>query len=364
MLQKQRESNLELLRIVSMLLVMLLHYLPLRNPTTASLLIENPLKALLNLELKSIAIVCVHCFILISGYFGIKWKLRSFGNLLFQLLFWAFAGFFIAKYLIEPFIHLNISNSFSSFLTNISYWYLGRWFVSAYLCLYILSPLINSFVDNSTNKQLLNFIIVFYSFSTIYGWIFRCSEFEAGTSAISLVGLYTIGKWLRISNYKPVIWNKWFDLLGFFICTLIMTGFSAILILVGVESSIYGYLNPIVILESIFLFQFFRKINIETNRWINFFAASAFSAYLLHYHPFVIEYFHTICKSMHKFDFALIYVVGFIIATFMLSVIIDKIRILLWQAFIKLYHTVYQYFTPRKYTLTIHHYSAYSVPLC
>ena len=102
--KSQRQSNLELLRILSMMLVMLVHYLPLRSPTTATMLIAQPFKALMNLELRSIAIICVHCFILISGFFGIRWKVKSFLGLMFQLLFWAIIGFFIAKFFIVPFL--------------------------------------------------------------------------------------------------------------------------------------------------------------------------------------------------------------------------------------------------------------------
>ena len=40
---------------------------------------------------ESTSICAVNVFIMISGYFGIKWKFRSFFNLIFQLLFYSFA---------------------------------------------------------------------------------------------------------------------------------------------------------------------------------------------------------------------------------------------------------------------------------
>lgn len=105
--KKTRQSNLELLRIVSMLLVMLVHYLPEREPATTEMVIIRPLKAFLNFELKSVSFICVHCFILISGYFGIRWKWNSFLSLIFQILFWFFLGAFVALYCINPFIPLD-----------------------------------------------------------------------------------------------------------------------------------------------------------------------------------------------------------------------------------------------------------------
>lgn len=344
--KRQRQSNLELLRILSMMLVMLVHYLPLRTPTTAEMLSNNPFKALMNLELHSIAIICVHCFILISGYFGIRWKAKSFFGLLFQLLFWAIIGYVIAEFFIEPFMTTGHQYSLSVFLSSMLHWYQGRWFVSAYLFLYILSPLINSFIEHSPERKLLVYIVIFYTYSTIYGYFIGSKEFNTGLSAISLVGLYLVGAWLRKSTIKVVHWSKWYDLAGFIICTLILTIVSIFLLQIGVRSSIYGYLNPITIVEAAFLFQFFRKLNIRGLSWINFLAASAFAAFLLHCHPYAAVAFNHICKHLHQYDYALIYVLAFIASFFILSVLIDKVRIIVWNGVIWLYSVVNQRFTP------------------
>ena len=86
---QKRSSNIELLRILSMFLVLMIHYIPSRTLPTHGTLAHDTLGTLFDLELRSISFVCVNCFILISGYFGIRWKLKSFSNLLFQILFWA-----------------------------------------------------------------------------------------------------------------------------------------------------------------------------------------------------------------------------------------------------------------------------------
>lgn len=161
-------------------------------------------------------------------------------------------------------------------------------------------------------------------------------EFATGLSAISLIGIYLIGGWLRKSTLRMVLWNKKFDMIGFFLCTVTLTLISALLLQLRIRSSIYGYLNPIVIIESIFLFQFFRKLDIGSKSWVNFLAASAFSAFLLHCHPFLGTYFNTICRKLHLYDYALLYVMVFIAAVFLLSVLIDKLRILLWNIMCKL----------------------------
>ena len=71
---QERSSNIELLRILSMFLVLMIHYIPYRTLPTHDTLAHDTLGTLFDLELRSISFVCVNCFILISGYFGIRWK--------------------------------------------------------------------------------------------------------------------------------------------------------------------------------------------------------------------------------------------------------------------------------------------------
>lgn len=86
---KQRQTNIELLRIFSMLMVLVIHYNVATNgQTTHDMVITEPWKAVGIACLKSLSFICVNCFIIISGYFGIKWKWKSLWNYLFQIAFW------------------------------------------------------------------------------------------------------------------------------------------------------------------------------------------------------------------------------------------------------------------------------------
>lgn len=335
--RKIRASNLELLRIISMMLVMLVHYLPLRMPVIHDMAINSPLKAMFNLELHSIAIICVNSFILISGYFGIRWKLKSFMGLVFQIIYWLCFGYFVAV-ILDPYLSCNQDiTDIKGVILSMLHWLQGRWFISAYLTLYIVSPLINSFVEKSSDKQLLHYIIAFYIFSTVYGYFMGSKEFATGLSALSLFGLYLIGAWLRKSKTKVIHWNKNYDLLGFVACTLILTVISYILILINFNHSIYGYLNPLVIVESIFLFQYFRKLDLGYIPWINFIAVGAFSAFLFHCHPQASYYCNAIWKYCHNVcDFAIVLVLISIVAIYLFCILIDRIQQFIYKLICKL----------------------------
>ncbi len=325
-----RCSNLELLRIVSMLLVMVVHYIPVRKNMEAAMDLGF-LHSVVTLELNSLAIVCVNCFILISGYFGIRWKLRSFASLLFQMLFWAVAGVVIAELLAMS--QLTEPVSLGAAVKSLGSWYQGRWFVSAYIFLYVLSPIINAFVEKCSANELGKYILLFYLFSTIYGYICRSMEFATGLSAVSLVGIYLIGAYLRKSDLKILKCDKWLDMAAYLGIGALMVLISIILRHMGISKSIYGYLNPMVIVMSVCLFQFFRKLEIRQNKVINWFAAGSFAAFLLHCHPCVGDTYDIVHQQIGGVKFALVYSLLYIIAVFVFAVVIDRLRIVIFRMF-------------------------------
>lgn len=136
-LPKTRQSNFELLRIVLMLLVLLIHYVPVRMRDMGgdARYTNDWLWDVVNLELKSLSIVCVNCFVLISGYWGIKLKLNSFLNLLFQMTYWSAVCLIMAIAIWKvPGIPV-----LQAFVFNIA----SGWFPKSYLALFVLAPVVN-----------------------------------------------------------------------------------------------------------------------------------------------------------------------------------------------------------------------------
>ena len=135
--RQARESNMELLRIVSMLMVLLLHanFLVFGTPTAADATCQ-PVATFLRLFFESVSIVGVNLFVFISGWYGIKAKVSRIAAFLFQVFF------FVAVCYGAEVVVLG-TNTFSfSYLFHLlrmdSYW-----FAQAYLILYVLSPALN-----------------------------------------------------------------------------------------------------------------------------------------------------------------------------------------------------------------------------
>ncbi len=326
----KRLSNIELLRIVSMLLVLIIHFVPSFEITSKSLY-EHPLKSFVFTELHSISVVCVNCFILISGYFGIKWKTKSFASLIYQVLFWLILGFLIGEHLLGT--HLE-----GFFGLTISY-FSSRWFVPAYLTLYILSPALNSFIESTKVKQLGIYLLLFYTYSFIVGYILRSKEFNEGMSAISLVGLYLIGAYLRRADFKWFSFSGRTDLAIYISLSIFLTIIALGLKYIGFDKSPFGYINPFVILMSIYLFLFFKKLDIGEIKVINFIAASAFAVYLFHYHPFIVGFYQSVCRSITDSNFAAIVMLPILLlSVFTITVLLDQIRIYSFKVFSSIYN--------------------------
>lgn len=158
--KKDRKSNLELLRIVAMLLVLVVHadFFSNGEPTKEEIL-YSPFVSFLRYFVESSAIVCVNVFVLLSGWFGIKPKVSRFLDFSFQVIFFSTILYFVTG---------NYHRSLGEWVTIL----LGfqYWFVKAYIILYILAPILNAFIESSSKKQLEYFLLTFYIVQTIYGW--------------------------------------------------------------------------------------------------------------------------------------------------------------------------------------------------
>ena len=333
-----RVSNFELLRISAMMLVLVVHadFLSISNPKTEDI-IDSPILSFFRFFVESCSIVCVNVFVLISGWFSIKPKVERFCNFFFQVVFFSVLLYFpFGSYHKSPGEWITIVLGFQ------------YWFVRAYIILYLLSPVLNSFVNTANRKQLLLFILLFYLVQTIYGWYLgKAAWFNKGYSPLSFVGLYFIGRYLNIYkpfNCSPLKWG-WFYLISvFFISILafygVKKGFDVIPVL-------YAYSCPIVIIASICFFMFFAEMKLKANRVINWIAISSFAVYLFHYHECILHKFYTdIISNWFKSEpigtFAL-YTIGWIVVIFMISIFIDKIRIVLWNATLKVFHFSVKY---------------------
>ena len=314
---KNRQSNLEALRLLSMLMVLNLHSFWGYNHGSG-------LGQFIDFFRESTSICAVDVFILISGYFGIKWKSKGLFNLLFQCVFYSFAVYAIALAL--GFIDFELK----TFLKCFGCFFLSLGFITNYIVLYVISPLINKYSENVSSKNLLVFIIVlFVAENTI------CFT----TGILNFILFYMVGRFLRKTNVvEHVIASSMWR--GYLICTVIITllayGFCILTPINNAQLMTmfplgYSYGSPFIILQAVFIFLAFAKMTF-TNKYINWCASSCLAIFLIHMHPAIKQIgYYSYTESLYDLPVGshILYLVLLIAGVFFGAILIDKIRILI-----------------------------------
>lgn len=282
-----RQSNFELLRLVAMMLVLIVHsdWLSLGKPTMLEAQ-TAPLNVAARSFFQSMAIVCVDVFVLISGWFSIKPSIRSFSKFIFQCMFFTTAIYVVLLLVGE--LPMSIASVREYIRQLVSF----NWFVLAYVCLYILSPVLNAFIVNSDRRTIELTLVGFYTFQTIYSWMLPVAQyFVYGYSAISFIGLYLLARYVRLFNPRWVAMFRSRYLLIYVIITLFMTAVSFVGFRVGVGGiamRMWYYSSPFVVLSALSLLLYFSEIKLQS-RFVNWCASSCFAIYLLHCSGFVCD---------------------------------------------------------------------------
>ncbi len=322
-----RESNIELLRIIAMLMVLLLHFnLALKQPGYSSFECLTSLK-IFHIFLQSTCIIAVDLFVIISGWFSIKFSTRGLTKFMFTCTWFALAGIIVSCILSKEIPMVG------SIVKSLIWMGGGYWFVRAYLVLFLLSPVLNAYIEKATMSQLRNTVILFYVVQTFFGW-FLGTDFMSGYSAISFIGLYLLGRYLYIINIEYPFNEKKVWIV--FISTIILNAIYTMVFYAGYNVSIdspQAYCNPLVVISAASLVIAFSKFRFKSNV-INWFATSSFAIYLLHTHGLIFDFYYLDhLRYIYNFYDGIIcfgMVIAYLLSVVALAVFIDQPRKLIW----------------------------------
>lgn len=299
-IQKQRQSNIELLRLFAMFLIITIHanFFALGRPTP-SLLEAHPIVTGLRYVLQSTCIIGVNLFILISGYFGIRTRLKSILGFLFTVLFYALLMLaIVAGYHLLTTGHTGIGWEKALSCLRIITKY--NWFVPAYLGLMLLAPILNAFVEKASRHELGLFILCFGTLSVYVGFFAEAApDYGHGHSILQFMLIYLIGRYLKL---YPSILNRRerrTDLFHFLLMVLLNSAIAIARIRTPFHPALFTIDNPLVIYASVCFFLYFTKLHIQSNR-INFLAAGAFAPFLIQMHPLVYPLFRLWMQYINK----------------------------------------------------------------
>jgi len=325
-MQIERQSNIELCRIVAMLLVVMVH----SGIVAFGDIKEYDMSYWGILTMQGFAIVGVNLFVLISGYFSVSFKLKSIARLVWICFFYAVVAWGMAYLLNRQIKYTSI------FWVSDSIWY-----IATYIGLLCFSPMLNAFinkVDRTTHKA---FIIVLLLLQTWYEYVPRLiNDFHNGYSILSFAILYLIARYVRLYGF-PKFFKKYH--IWIYISCSLLIAFGLVGAVAfhfhprGAAEWLLKYDNPLVIVSSLGLFAFFTQMRIPNNKVINYLASSCIAVLLLHTSPcfshYVVAIFHNIFA---KYGSMLLVIMwgGIIISEYVVATIVDQIRLYLERKWI------------------------------
>ena len=322
----QRQSNIELFRIISMLLILVVHI------DGASIGLPQPMGDIdsmtsrdwWRLLVESISIIGVNCFVLISGYFGIRASWKGFLRFTSYCLFYsvvicALAGVVVA--LTGKFADKwNWDLMVESFMV---YTHTDLWFVPAYLGLYLLAPFLNKSIETLSCRQYSIWLGAFVTFNLYAGWFLGGRFNPTGYTILHLVMIYLIGRY--IARFMPNIKK-----LGLYATIAWVASVGLILLnsLYGKSIVAFAYNSPFVIMASVSFFMMFKSMT-YSNKVINYCAASAFAVYLVHKNPLVWGQFKSFIESLWAqltLPMFTVVAIAIVLGVFVACVVIDQPR--------------------------------------
>ena len=329
--ETKRETNMDLLRIVGMLMVITIHCLSYN-------LVYNPQINIFNsLIIKFLDILVIPAnaiFILLSAYYSIdkKFNLKRILNLWGKTIFYSLLIFLLFK------IFGLKTNDFQSLFPVISGQY---WFIDAYLIMSFLSPILN-IIMNKLNKKQNTFLVIF---GIVTLGVIRVLINPTGIlmgAMLPFIFLYIIGAYIKkYVEIRP----KELYMTKYILIATIITLLSIIIYSVSkkIDNDVIIYLLNIIfngieeynsllgVLMSVYIFMKFKTITIKSKTFtkiISFIVPSIFSVYLIHEN---VNLKKVLWVNLGIMNFAnswlmIPYILLMIIIVFIACVVIDLIR--------------------------------------
>lgn len=350
----ERLSNFELMRIISMFMIVVWHVIMHsdligRSSGTLNFVLEF---------IYDIFSIHVNSFVLLSGYFQYNKKFNWrkliplisatwFYKALFAILFFSLGIVWISKVDLIMFLSpLNITANYKTFY----------WFINAYIILFCLSPFINILIKNLSQKNHRCLIIVLFITLSVLPYISKQTFISNdGYSIASFMMLYIIGAYfgkykisenIHFKNYSKE--KRQFILFCIFLGIILVqflticlkryfgvfdNGFFVYIKDVA-GSGLASFSSPIVIVESVVYLLLFETFYFKS-KFINRVASLTFGIYLVHENNFVFDFIYnflplgTTGKLSSLNVLIYLFVIG--IGIFVVSAIIEFIRQILFK---------------------------------
>lgn len=327
-----RNTSIELLRIISMIMIMFHHFAYHGNFEWNFNEVTLP-----HLWYDFILMggkVGVDIFVLISGYFLIENTEK-----LFQpkklLKFWGQVVFYsIMTYLLSVMLRLNAFEIKQLIKVCLPITYPGWWFASTYFMLYLIHPFLNKLLHGLSKTEYQYLILMMVLCWSIIPT--ATTQLFESNSLLWFVTLYGIAGYVNLYGGNQKLQSKHYFSLYFMVLIITYTVSTTFLFL-GTKKEewsthaidFFEIERLPILLMAITLFMGFVTLKMNYHKWINMIASATFGVYLIHDSSYIRYYLRTNIFKINQYQDSTFLILYSILVVFILYVsctMIDLIR--------------------------------------
>lgn len=332
---KERDSNIELLRIIATLFILVTHCNGWFLREWGSITSWNTggyMVGVCRVLIQNISCLGVDIFVLISGFYGIRPKVKSIVNLFTLLLF-----FYVGCYCWDCYLG-NDTFTFAGLMANTAAFSRENWFINSYIFLMLLSPLVNAFVDKESPKTIALYIVIF-AVLTLYFGCYRSNPYwyyNWGYSVTMMLNVYLVGKIL--GKCKEQLRSVKYVYLVFIFVFLI--GLMSVVRLISSNEEVWlHYGSPLTICASCTCFLLFYRLPTFHSGIVNWIGKSCLACFILHVCNPVFDWLvqkDILYFTSYSFPIYCIKISVAILGVFVAAILLDKVRLFVFKPLIEL----------------------------
>ena len=330
---KPRRSNLELYRIIVMMLIVAHHYVV--NSGLMEVMADDPMssKSLYLYILGMWGKTGINCFVLITGYFMCRSNitLRKFLKLFLEVMFYNVVIW--AIFVVTGYESFSIKMMLKDVLPITS---IHNGFTSCFLVFYLFIPFLNILVGNLDKKRhqyLLALCLFTYTFLAMIPKIHVVFNYVTWFCV-----LYLISSYIRLYGLFSSIKNIKWGIITFASVALAMVstiGFIFLHLKYGIKLVAYRLVSDsnaiFAVIVSVCSFMYFKDLPIRQSKIINTVSASTFGVLLIHANSDTMRQWlwkDTLNNvGQYASDHLVWFSIGSVLSVFFICIILDYIRI-------------------------------------
>lgn len=330
---KVRSSNLELYRIIAMLLIVAHHYV-----VNSGLLDENGSvysdlmseKSIFYLLFGAWGKTAINCFVLITGYFMCKSQItvKKFVKLLAEVMFYHIMIWLI--FMLTGYESFSFGGLIKMLLPVKQ---VEANFAGCFLIFYLFIPFLNVLIHSMDEKKHLMLLGLCAFTYILFGTFHKVSM----NYVTWFIVLYIIASYIRLYP-KP-----WFDKNGLWGCLTALSICVSVLSIICCAwfgnkfglSDAYSFVQDsntfLAVTNGVCSFMFFKNLKVPQSRFVNTVAASTFGVLLIHANSDTMR--RWLWKDMlnnvgaYSTSYFALHAIGSVVGIFVICIVIDHLRI-------------------------------------